>query len=133
VQHFQSPAPTSLPLQYDWEYFNPFAPQEGPQANDVHHDTAALNNQHVCPECFKVYGRPGDLARHYREKHGPSIKKYLCPVEKCPKGIPGNGFDRMHGVVEHLKRGKHNMDDKEAVYLAHKHNVTAENRRDDRK
>jgi hypothetical protein len=89
-------------------------------------DGVASPNENICYTCspFKTFKHLGDLTRHRNEKHNPTTaSKYLCPIDLCPKGIPGEGFGRMHHLVSHLKSKKHGMPGKDARYLAQKHNL----------
>jgi hypothetical protein len=85
-----------------------------------------LFNENICYTCSppKTFNRLGDLTRHKNEKHNlTTASKYLCPIDLCHRGIPGEGFGRMHHLVTHLKSKKHGMPTKEARYLAQKHNL----------
>jgi hypothetical protein len=76
-----------------------------------------------CEKCPATYRRLGDLTRHQKEKHTAAKSKFLCPVDLCPNGIEGNGFDRKYRLVDHLKFKKHGMDPKKAVFEATVHNL----------
>jgi len=76
----------------------------------------------LCAHCPAAYRRLGDLSRHQKEKHSAAGSKYLCPIEKCPRGIEGEGFGRNCHLVNHLTSGKHGMDAREAKHLARQHN-----------
>lgn len=73
-----------------------------------------------CPQCPASYKRAGGLVRHQSEKHDPP--KFLCPIDKCPRGIEGEGFGRMHHLVTHLTTHKHGMGKIEAMFLARQFN-----------
>ena len=76
----------------------------------------------LCAQCPAAYQRLGDLSRHQKEKHSAASSKFLCPMDKCPRGIAGEGFGRNCHLVNHLKSGKHGMDAREAEHLARQHN-----------
>lgn len=79
---------------------------------------------HVCPTrgCGRAYKRKAELDRHTQEKHGPTSGRLLCPVKLCPRGIPGEGFDRMSHLTQHLRSGKHKMSAQQAKFMAREHN-----------
>ena len=60
---------------------------------------------HQCTEssCSKTYRRRGDLTRHIKETHhiGGRLR---CPIKYCAATRPGDGFKRMHRLVEHLMK-----------------------------
>ena len=90
-------------------------------------------NNHVCHRCnpWATFKRAGDLTRHQNEKHNPTTaSKYLCPMDKCPRGIPGEGFGRMYHLVAHLTSKKHDVDRKEAMFIARQHNLPKSKRKD---
>ncbi|KAL6242351.1 hypothetical protein RBB50_010899 [Rhinocladiella similis] len=64
----------------------------------------------------------GDCDRHVREVH-TRPKVYLCPLHTCPRSLVGNGFGRMHQLVDHLKSSKHSMTLDDARMEAHRHNI----------
>jgi len=100
----------------------PQLPKSGPEPQN----SPITFIEHICYTCFpfKTFNRHGDLTRHQNEKHNPiTASKYLCPIDLCDRGIPGEGFGRMHHLVSHLKSKKHGMPTKEANYLARKHNL----------
>lgn len=75
-----------------------------------------------CCYCAKSFKNKGDCSRHVREVH-IQPKAYLCPlVGICPRSIIGNGFGRMHQLIDHLKSGVHNMTPGQARMEAHRHN-----------
>jgi hypothetical protein len=76
--------------------------------------------RHACPSCPSSYLRIGDLVRHQGEKHG--LPRFLCPVDRCPRGIEGEGFGRSHHLVAHLTSKKHGMEKTEALFLARQFN-----------
>lgn len=84
----------------------------------------AQGAKHSCPipTCHCTYKRKFELDRHLQEKHGPNSGRLLCPGDMCPRGIPGEGFDRMAHLVNHLISGKHNWTKEQAVYAARKFN-----------
>jgi uncharacterized Zn-finger protein len=103
------------------------------QSNAVFHEnvhTQPAASSHVipapkpflCAQCPAAYRRLGDLSRHQKEKHSAASSKFLCPIEKCPRGIAGEGFGRNSHLVNHLKSSKHGMDAREAEHLARQHN-----------
>jgi hypothetical protein len=80
----------------------------------------ALIKKHTCPTCSASYKIKGDLARHQHEKH--TNQEYLCPVDKCPNSIVGEGFARNSHLIKHLMSKKHNMAETDAAFLAAQHN-----------
>ncbi|KIW37160.1 uncharacterized protein PV06_10779 [Exophiala oligosperma] len=71
---------------------------------------------------FQLETGPTEMGRHVREVH-IQPKAYLCPlVGICPRSIIGNGFGRMHQLIDHLKSGVHNMTPGQARMEAHRHN-----------
>lgn len=64
----------------------------------------------VCDKCGKECRSGKDLAAHIDIHHsdGPSTrkqpeKKYLCPIEDCPRSIAGNGFTKKGNMEVHVK------------------------------
>ena len=104
----------------------PFKDNKVPDGYDQHvadENKILTQRPFLCGQCPATYRRFGDLTRHQNEKHSTASSKYLCHVERCPRGIVGEGFGRMHHLVAHLKSNKHGMDAKEAAYVARQHNL----------
>ncbi|KAF2160419.1 hypothetical protein M409DRAFT_70386 [Zasmidium cellare ATCC 36951] len=65
----------------------------------------------VCDQCGKKCKSGKDLAAHIDIHHsvnGPSTrtpaeKKFLCPVEDCPRAVAGNGFTKKGNLDVHVK------------------------------
>jgi hypothetical protein len=71
------------------------------------------------PVGSKHYARRGDLTRHIKNVHG-APSRFLCPIDKCPRSIPGAGFPRKDKLVDHLKSSRpgHSLSREDATYQA---------------
>lgn len=82
-------------------------------------------HRHICPHrhCRNTYLNKGDLTRHITGVH-ESPCSFLCHIDRCPRGIPGQGFGRKDKLIDHLKSRKHGLSAKDAAYEAALHNTS---------
>jgi hypothetical protein len=74
---------------------------------------------HVCSYagCGKSFRRKGDLTRHVNGAHC-NKSSFLCPFDRCPRSITGNGFHRKDKLIDHLTTAKHGLSREDALYQA---------------
>jgi hypothetical protein len=80
--------------------------------------------KHYCQygSCLKSFIRKGDLTRHAKTVHQRPAR-FVCHIDRCPRGIPGNGFTRKDKLVDHLISKKHGLNRGDAVYEVTKNNT----------